>query len=71
LISGREGGFSAGFDLKEINKGRSAAAELVKKGAKLFNRMFDFPKPLMACCAGHAVQREPISFYRVTIVSAP
>ena len=55
LIAGREGVFSAGFDLKEINEGGSAAAKLVKKGAKLFHRMFDFPKPLVACCAGHAV----------------
>ena len=55
LIAGRQGVFSAGFDLKEIKKGGRAAAELVKKGAKLFHRMFDFPKPLVACCAGHAV----------------
>ena len=55
LIAGREGVFSAGFDLKEINEGGSAAAKLVKKGAKLFHRMFDFPRPLVACCAGHAV----------------
>ena len=55
LISGRQGVFSAGFDLREIKKGGSAAAELVKKGARLFHRMFDFPKPLVACCAGHAV----------------
>ena len=55
LIAGRQGIFSAGFDLKEIKKGGRAAAELVKKGAKLFHRMFDFPKPLVACCAGHAV----------------
>ena len=55
LIAGRQGIFSAGFDLKEINRGGRAAAELVKKGAKLFHRMFDFPKPLVACCAGHAV----------------
>ena len=46
--------FSPGFDLKEINEGY-AAAKLVKKGAKLFHRMFDFPKPLVACCAGYAV----------------
>ena len=55
LIAGRQGIFSAGFDLKEIKRGGRAAAELVKKGAKLFHRMFDFPKPLVACCAGHAV----------------
>ena len=55
LIAGRQGIFSAGFDLKEVKRGGRAAAELVKKGAKLFHRMFDFPKPLVACCAGHAV----------------
>ena len=28
---------------------------LVNKGAELFHRMFEFPKPLVAGCGGHAV----------------
>ena len=55
LILGRDGLFSAGFDLKEIEKGRNKANLLVNKGSQLFYRLFDFPKPLVAGCSGHAV----------------
>lgn len=55
IIFGRHGVFSAGFDLEEIKKGDYEAMDLVNKGAELFHRMFEFPKPLIAGCAGHAV----------------
>jgi len=55
VIQGRDGKFSAGFDLTEIQKGPSNAAALVNKGAHLLLRMFTHPQPLVAACTGHAV----------------
>ena len=55
LLSGRDGVFSAGFDLKEFEKGPDATSALVNKGAHLLLRLFTHPQPLVAACAGHAV----------------
>jgi len=55
VVLGREGVFSAGFDLKEIQKGPDAAAKLVGRGAEMMHRMFGLPMPLVAGCTGHAI----------------
>ena len=55
VLHGREGVFSAGFDLKEIQKGPDAAQALVGKGAAMFLRMFSLPQPLVIACTGHAI----------------
>lgn len=55
LLTGREGVFSGGFDLKEFAKGADATSALVDKGAKLLLRLFTHPQPLVIGCAGHAV----------------
>ncbi len=55
LLVGREGIFSAGFDLKELGKGPSAAAALVNKGAEMLLRLFTHPQPVVAACTGHAI----------------
>lgn len=55
IIQGREGLFSAGFDLKEIQKGPDAATALVNRGAHMLLRMFSYPLPLIGACTGHAV----------------
>lgn len=55
VLHGREGVFSAGFDLKEIQKGPEEAAALVSKGGRLFLRMFSLPQPLLIACTGHAI----------------
>lgn len=55
LVQGREGKFSAGFDLSEIQKGPANANALVSKGAHLMFRLFTHPQPLVAACTGHAV----------------
>ena len=55
VLLGREGKFSAGFDLSEIQKGPAEAQALVERGAKLMYRLFDFPQPVVAGCTGHAV----------------
>jgi enoyl-CoA hydratase len=55
ILTGRDGMFSAGFDLKEIQKGPAEAQALVNRGAHLFFRLFGFPMPLIGACGGHAV----------------
>ncbi len=55
VIVGREGLFSAGFDLKEFEKGPDAAGALVDKGARLFLRLFSHPQAVVAACTGHAI----------------
>lgn len=55
VLHGRDGVFSAGFDLKEIQKGPEAAEALVGKGAEMFLRMFTHPQPLVVACTGHAI----------------
>ena len=55
VIHGRPGRFSGGFDLSEIRKGPDAAQALVKKGARMFFRMYTHPQPLVEACTGHAV----------------
>ena len=55
IILGKPGMFSAGFDLKEIQKGPSEANALVERGAHMLFRLFGFPQPVIAGCSGHAV----------------
>lgn len=55
VIGGRSGVFSAGFDLKEFQKGEQATAALVGKGAQMFSRLFAHPLPVVAACTGHAI----------------
>jgi len=55
VIAGRPGVFSAGFDLKEFQKGVEATAALVDKGAHMFLRLFAHPQPVIAACTGHAI----------------
>ena len=47
--------FSAGFDLKEFEKGEEATAKLVARGTEMFLRLFMHPQPIIAECTGHAV----------------
>ena len=55
VLHGRDGVFSAGFDLKEMQKGADAATKLVGRGAGMFLRMFSHPQPLLIACTGHAI----------------
>lgn len=55
LIRGKAGMFSAGFDLKEFEKGEDATAKLVARGTEIFLRLFMHPQPVVAECTGHAV----------------
>ena len=55
VLTGRAGMFSAGFDLKEFEKGHEATLALVDKGAHLLLRVFSHPQPVVVACSGHAV----------------
>ena len=55
VIAGREGRFSAGFDLKIMMQGPDAAKALVLKGGELFLTLYQLPIPVVIACTGHAV----------------
>lgn len=55
LIVGRAGLFSAGFDLKELQKGPSESRALVSRGYELLYRLYGLPLPLVSACTGHSI----------------
>jgi enoyl-CoA hydratase len=55
VLFGREGKFSAGFDLAVMKEGQEAAQAMVKKGAQLCLRLYGFPAPVLAGSDGHAL----------------
>ncbi|MEM7541808.1 MAG: crotonase/enoyl-CoA hydratase family protein [Pseudomonadota bacterium] len=54
-LVGRQGVFSGGFDLKELQKGEQEREALVRRGAELLLRIFMHPQPVVVACTGHAV----------------
>jgi enoyl-CoA hydratase len=55
LLSGREGYFSAGFDLKVFAGDPNQVLEMLSLGATLCERILSFATPVVAACTGHAV----------------
>jgi enoyl-CoA hydratase len=55
VLTGREGAFSAGFDLRALGAGGPAAARLVQAGFELAVRLYSFPAPVVVACTGHAI----------------
>ena len=55
VIMGREGKFSAGFDLSEFQKGPEATVNLVNAGGKMLHRIFTLDLPVVAASTGHAI----------------
>ncbi|MEQ8840119.1 MAG: crotonase/enoyl-CoA hydratase family protein [Acidimicrobiales bacterium] len=55
VLFGREGKFSAGFDLAVMKESPEAARMLMKKGAELCMRLYGFPAPVVAGSDGHAL----------------
>ena len=55
LLSGRDGVFSAGFDLGVIRGGGDDAVSMVRGGFDLAHRMLSFPTPVVVACTGHAI----------------
>lgn len=55
VIFGREGMFSAGFDLNVLNDDVNAFADLVMTGAELLRQIVEAPVPVVVGATGHAV----------------
>ncbi len=55
VIAGRDGCFSAGFDLSVIGKGPEAARDLLAVGARTAMGIYGSPVPVVAACSGHAL----------------
>jgi enoyl-CoA hydratase len=55
VLRGREGIFSAGYNLKELMLGGDTAVQLVKRGSDFAVRMMETPKPIIAVGDGHVV----------------
>lgn len=54
VLEGRDGVFSAGFDLKVLRGGGPAAATMVRTGFTTAERILSFPLPVVVACTGHA-----------------
>ena len=54
-IIGRDGRFSAGFDLSVMTQGADATRGLVGAGGRLVMRVFTHPQPVVAGVTGHAL----------------
>ena len=55
ILTGRESVFSAGFDLKVMNRGGSKAIGMLRLGYGLPARVLAYPYPVVAACNGHSM----------------
>ena len=56
LLTGRDGMFSAGFDLKVMAAGNiEDISKMVKTGFTLLTRIYNFPRPVIVACSGHGI----------------
>ena len=55
VLAGRPGRFSGGFDLAVMTSDVNAMRSLVRSGAELLLRIWEFPRPFLIACTGHAV----------------
>lgn len=55
ILTGREGRFSAGFDLKVFSDTPEQLPEMLTRGANLCERILAFPRPVITACTGHGV----------------
>ena len=55
VLTGREGIFSGGFDLRALGTGGTTAASMVTAGFELAERVLSFPMPVVIACNGHAI----------------
>ena len=53
ILTGRESVFSAGFDLKVMNRGGPQALNMLRLGYALTARVMAYPHPVIAACNGH------------------
>ncbi|WJG09834.1 crotonase/enoyl-CoA hydratase family protein [Aliiglaciecola sp. LCG003] len=57
VLTGKEGMFSAGYDLSVMKESMESAMSLVEKGSTLSKRLLSFPTPVIVACSGHAVAK--------------
>ena len=55
VLQGRDGVFSAGFDLKVFARGGPDVATMLDAGLRLCARLVGYPLPVIAVCTGHAL----------------
>ena len=55
LLAGRQGMFSAGFDLGVFKQGKAPSLAMLTAGAQTAERLLSFPAPVVAACGGHAI----------------
>jgi enoyl-CoA hydratase len=55
VLTGRDGVFSAGFDLRVLAGGGPDAYAMVRAGFELAERLLAFPMPVVVACTGHAI----------------
>jgi enoyl-CoA hydratase len=55
VLTGREGIFSAGFDLSVLRSGGPETPAMLGAGFLLAERILSFPTPVIIACNGHAI----------------
>lgn len=55
ILTGREGVFSAGYDLKILRSGKPAALDMLRLGYSLTARVMSYPYPVIVACNGHSL----------------
>lgn len=55
ILTGRDGVFTGGFDLKIIQNDPEAVPAMINAGGAMVTRMFTFPKPFIIAATGHAI----------------
>lgn len=55
LLTGRQDTFSAGFDLKTMSSGGSAAVGMLRSGFAMTERLLSFPRPVITASPGHTM----------------
>jgi enoyl-CoA hydratase len=55
VIEGRDGKFSAGFDLSVMTSGATQARDMLGRGAELGLRLYELPIPVVFAVTGHAL----------------
>jgi enoyl-CoA hydratase len=55
VLAGRDGRFSAGFDLAVLNAGGGEAVDMLRGGFETSLRLLSFPRPVVLAITGHAI----------------
>jgi enoyl-CoA hydratase len=55
ILTGRDGVFSAGFDMAVFQQGQDEVLRMLRTAAQLAERIMSFPFPVVAACTGHAI----------------